>query len=261
MDYSEWHLLNVYLDLNELGLGMSIRGGVDSADGQGNTDVYISKILEGGAVQQDGRLRIGDILLEVNGVSLQDITHKEVVQAIMKAAPFLHLYVKRRKNENVGDDSRRANVFQEEENDDDNDDDDEEEDEPLMGDRGDDHPQMKRPLGRLSKPSPSTTTTDFTTASSSLITVPLTRDAHNGFGFSLTGGVGNQLAPNDPAIYVSKLVHDGPAHRCGQIQVGDQIVAVNGTQLTKVPYQWALQLIRSSPPSSSFTVRKALTWD
>ena len=59
MEYSEWHLLNVYLDLNELGLGMSIRGGVDSADGQGNTDVYISKILEGGAVQQDGRLRIG----------------------------------------------------------------------------------------------------------------------------------------------------------------------------------------------------------
>ena len=198
----------------------------------------------------------------MNGVSLQDITHKEVVQAIMKAAPFLHLYVKRRKNENVGDDSRRANVFQEEENDDDDndDDDDEEEDEPLMGDRGDDHPpQMKRPMGRLSKPS--TTTTDFTTASSSLITVPLTRDAHNGFGFSLTGGVGNQLAPNDPAIYVSKLVHDGPAHRCGQIQVGDQIVAVNGTQLTKVPYHWALQLIRSSPPSSSFTVRKALTWD
>lgn len=58
-DYSKWHFFNVYLDLTEKGLGMSIRGGTDSPDGHGNTDIFVSRILSGGAVHQDGRLDIG----------------------------------------------------------------------------------------------------------------------------------------------------------------------------------------------------------
>lgn len=62
-EYSKWTLLNVYLDLSNQGLGMSIRGGLDSPDVHGNVDVYISKILPGGAVYDDGRLQLGKIFL------------------------------------------------------------------------------------------------------------------------------------------------------------------------------------------------------
>ena len=57
---------NVYLDLSEKGLGMSIRGGIDSPDKFGNIDIYISRILAGGAVHQDGRLQIGMVYLNLN---------------------------------------------------------------------------------------------------------------------------------------------------------------------------------------------------
>ena len=64
-EYTKWDLFNVYLDLSEKGLGMSIRGGNDSPDKHGNIDVYVSRILAGGAVHQDGRLQIGKTCTDI----------------------------------------------------------------------------------------------------------------------------------------------------------------------------------------------------
>lgn len=204
--------------------------------------------------------------MEVNGVSLQAITHKEVVQAIMKASPYLHLSVKRHKADVGGDKNNKTpatlnrNIYE-----DDEEDDDEDEDEPLMG-GGDDGEEGGSLMSKLrksagfSKSNLQSTHFNNDAAEDSCIQVELQRD-DNGFGLSLTGGVDNQLTLNDVRIYVSKLVHGGAAHRNGLIQEGDQVVAINGTDLQKVPYAWALQLIRSSPPRSVFTIKKALTWD
>lgn len=50
------------------GLGFSIAGGIGNQHIPGDNSIYITKIIEGGAAQKDGRLQIGDRLLAVSPV-------------------------------------------------------------------------------------------------------------------------------------------------------------------------------------------------
>lgn len=53
---------------SHLGLGFSIAGGIGNQHIPGDNSIYITKIIEGGAAQKDGRLQIGDRLLAVSPV-------------------------------------------------------------------------------------------------------------------------------------------------------------------------------------------------
>ncbi|KFP56315.1 Disks large 3, partial [Cathartes aura] len=64
------------------GLGFSIAGGIGNQHIPGDNSIYITKIIEGGAAQKDGRLQIGDRLLAVNNTNLQDVRHEEAVAAL-----------------------------------------------------------------------------------------------------------------------------------------------------------------------------------
>uniref|UniRef100_A0A674BNA5 Par-3 family cell polarity regulator alpha, b n=1 Tax=Salmo trutta TaxID=8032 RepID=A0A674BNA5_SALTR len=77
--------LNIQLKKGPEGLGFSITSR-DVPIG-GSAPIYVKNILPRGAAIQDGRLKAGDRLLEVNGVDLVGRTQEEVV-ALLRATPM-----------------------------------------------------------------------------------------------------------------------------------------------------------------------------
>ncbi|NXS46257.1 DLG1 protein, partial [Balaeniceps rex] len=75
------------------GLGFSIAGGVGNQHIPGDNSIYVTKIIEGGAAHKDGKLQIGDKLLAVNSVCLEEVTHEEAVTALKNTSDFVYLKV------------------------------------------------------------------------------------------------------------------------------------------------------------------------
>ncbi|TSK22776.1 FERM and PDZ domain-containing protein 2 [Bagarius yarrelli] len=71
------------------GLGFSLVGGVNGSS------LQIKDICCGGVAEQDGRLRVGDILLEVNGVIVSGLSHLKVVDILRRAEGTVQLTVYR----------------------------------------------------------------------------------------------------------------------------------------------------------------------
>ncbi|XP_067665622.1 protein scribble homolog isoform X5 [Haliotis asinina] len=78
-------------------LGMSIKGGIKnfSANPLDKNDegIFISRINPEGAVGKDGRLVVGQRILEVNGTSLLGSTHQEAVRALRSVGDKMNIMV------------------------------------------------------------------------------------------------------------------------------------------------------------------------
>ncbi|XP_048696968.1 disks large homolog 2 isoform X19 [Caretta caretta] len=75
------------------GLGFSIAGGVGNQHIAGDNSIYVTKIIDGGAAQKDGRLQVGDRLLMVNNYSLEEVTHEEAVAILKNTSDVVYLKV------------------------------------------------------------------------------------------------------------------------------------------------------------------------
>ncbi|XP_022086266.1 nitric oxide synthase, brain-like isoform X2 [Acanthaster planci] len=75
-------------------------------------------------------------------------------------------------------------------------------------------------------------------------TVRLFKRPPHGLGFLV------RKRKTNPPVIISDLIPDGVADQSGLIQVGDILLAVNGVQLTDVPYSTALEVLRSVPMDS-----------
>ncbi|XP_022779941.1 tyrosine-protein phosphatase non-receptor type 13-like isoform X3 [Stylophora pistillata] len=74
----------VELEKRDGGLGLSVSGGINTSVKLGG--IYIKSLLPNGPADMDGRVQIGDRILQVNGISLVGVTHKQAVETI-KMAP------------------------------------------------------------------------------------------------------------------------------------------------------------------------------
>ncbi|KAF5404548.1 hypothetical protein PHET_01944 [Paragonimus heterotremus] len=69
------------------GFGFSLRGGTD----YDRVPLFVFRIADGGPTYLDGRIQIGDEILEINGVPAHAMTHQQAVDTINKSGSELHL--------------------------------------------------------------------------------------------------------------------------------------------------------------------------
>ncbi|KAJ0008699.1 hypothetical protein NQD34_016114 [Periophthalmus magnuspinnatus] len=94
--HSSSKVLDIKLKRGPSGLGFNIVGGVDQQYVVNDTGIYVSKIKEDGSAAEDGRLQEGDKILAINGVNLENQTHREVVDLFRTAGNDVHLKVLKR---------------------------------------------------------------------------------------------------------------------------------------------------------------------
>ncbi|CAF4656488.1 unnamed protein product [Rotaria sp. Silwood1] len=83
----------IEIDRGHSGLGLSVVGGFDTQ----LSAIIIHDIYDGCAAQRDGRLLVGDQILEVNSIDLRSSTHEEAIQALRQATNTVRILVLRGK--------------------------------------------------------------------------------------------------------------------------------------------------------------------
>ncbi|XP_014610897.1 PREDICTED: uncharacterized protein LOC106790479 isoform X3 [Polistes canadensis] len=239
------------------GLGISLEGTVDVENGQEvRPHHYIRSILPEGPVGQNGTLRSGDELLEVNGYRLLGINHMEVV-SVLKELP---IHVRMVCGRNVAsqdplcpiDTAQHQAAFQTRS--------------ILGGSLQNLLPTMDRLVKAKSDGSLASTTTTATVTDASLNKMksrslePLTGLAmwsseaqiielvkgERGLGFSILD-YQDPMNPNETVIVIRSLVPGGVAQVDGKLIPGDRLLFVNDIGLQNATLDQAVQALKGAP--------------
>ncbi|XP_015424106.1 PREDICTED: partitioning defective 3 homolog isoform X10 [Myotis davidii] len=206
--------LNIQLKKGTEGLGFSITSR-DVTIG-GSAPIYVKNILPRGAAIQDGRLKAGDRLVEVNGVDLAGKSQEEVVSLLRstKMEGTVSLLVFRQED---AFHPRELNA------------------EPS---------QMQIPKETKADEEDVVLTPDGTREFLTF-EVPLNDSGSAGLGVSVKG---NRSKENhaDLGIFVKSIINGGAASKDGRLRVNDQLIAVNGESLLGKTNQDAMETLRRS---------------
>ncbi|XDV46807.1 hypothetical protein PO909_016643, partial [Leuciscus waleckii] len=71
-------------DSGSAGLGVSVKGN-RSKENHADLGIFVKSIITGGAACKDGRLRVNDQLIAVNGESLLEKTNQEAMETLRKS--------------------------------------------------------------------------------------------------------------------------------------------------------------------------------
>ncbi|XP_077465320.1 membrane-associated guanylate kinase, WW and PDZ domain-containing protein 3a isoform X2 [Stigmatopora argus] len=79
----------VELDRSQRGFGFSLRGGKEY-----NMGLFILRLAEDGPALKDGRIHVGDQIVEINGEATQGITHTRAIELIQAGGNKVHLLLR-----------------------------------------------------------------------------------------------------------------------------------------------------------------------
>ncbi|XP_024596793.1 LOW QUALITY PROTEIN: protein scribble homolog [Neophocaena asiaeorientalis asiaeorientalis] len=212
------------------GLGISIAGGKGSTPYKGDDEgIFISRVSEEGPAAQAG-VRVGDKLLEVNGVALQDAEHQQAVEALRGAGTTVHVRLWR---ERMVEPENAVTVT------------------PLRPE--DDYSPRERWGGGLRprprQPEPPGPLRQRRVAC-------LVR-SDKGLGFSIAGGKGSTpYRAGDPGIFISRIAEGGAAHRAGTLQVGDRVLSIDGVDVTEARHDHAVSLLTAASPTIALLLER-----
>ncbi|KAI1897175.1 hypothetical protein AGOR_G00080510 [Albula goreensis] len=81
---------SVDLERDNKGFGFSLRGGREY-----NMDLYVLRLAEDGAAVRNGKMRVGDEILEINGESTKNMKHARAIELIKNGGRRVRLVLKR----------------------------------------------------------------------------------------------------------------------------------------------------------------------
>ncbi|XP_056155359.1 protein scribble homolog isoform X2 [Lampris incognitus] len=210
------------------GLGISIAGGKGSTPYKGDDEgIFISRVSEEGPAARAG-VKVGDKLLEVNGVDLHGAEHHTAVEALRSSGATVSMTVLR---ERMVEPENAITTT------------------PLRPE--DDYfPRERRSSGLpfCVEASPSGPRQRLSTC--------LVRN-DKGLGFSIAGGKGSTpYRTGDTGIYISRIAEGGAAHRDSTLRVGDRVISINGVDMTEARHDQAVALLTGTSPTIALLVER-----
>ncbi|XP_070842226.1 protein scribble homolog isoform X4 [Chaetodon trifascialis] len=210
------------------GLGISIAGGKGSTPYKGDDEgIFISRVSEEGPAARAG-VKVGDKLLEVNGVDLHEAEHHTAVEALRSSGATVSMTVLR---ERMVEPENAITTT------------------PLRPE--DDYfPRERRSSGLAFnlETSPSGPQQRLSTS--------LIRN-DKGLGFSIAGGKGSTpYRTGDTGIYISRIAEGGAAHRDSTLRVGDRVISINGVDMTEARHDQAVALLTGTSPTIALLVER-----
>ncbi|XP_034135510.1 disks large 1 tumor suppressor protein isoform X4 [Drosophila guanche] len=246
------------------GLGFSIAGGIGNQHIPGDNGIYVTKLMDGGAAQVDGRLSIGDKLIAVrtNGSekNLENVTHELAVATLKSITDKVTLIVGKTQHltssasqsggstagvaaagagADVGLQQQQLSQSQSQ----------------LATSQSqsqvkEQHQQVNSQstepgsryastnvLAAVPPGTPRAVSTEDITREPRTITI---QKGPQGLGFNIVGGEDGQ------GIYVSFILAGGPADLGSELKRGDQLLSVNNANLTHATHEEAAQALKTS---------------
>ncbi|XP_070537894.1 discs large homolog 1-like protein isoform X4 [Ptychodera flava] len=250
------NVMTVELLKGSKGLGFSIAGGVGNQHIPGDNGIFVTKIIEGGAAQQEGTLEIGDRLIRVGNANLENVTHEDAVAALKATPEKVVLTVAKPHNpptsvyehdspphppdiSNISQTSSQ-NVYQHT---------------PPSVRSDHSAPPLPPPTNNL-PPEVMYSRVDKTRVDSYSTSTPKTyvdgedfpreprkvvlQKGTTGLGFNIVGGEDGE------GIFISFILAGGVADLSGELKRGDQILSVNSKDLTLATHEEAAAALKNA---------------
>ncbi|XP_057218157.1 membrane-associated guanylate kinase, WW and PDZ domain-containing protein 1b isoform X1 [Triplophysa rosa] len=204
----------------------------------------IGRIIEGSPADRCGKLKVGDRILAVNGCSITNKSHSDIVNLIKEAGNTVTLRII------PGDESSNASLLtnaekiatittthtpQQQ---------------SAPEPRNNTKPKQESFEFKAPQAPPPPAPTQTSNQDAEFYSVDLERD-NKGFGFSLRGGREYNMD-----LYVLRLAEDGAAVRNGKMRVGDEILDINGESTKGMKHARAIELIKNGGRNVHLVLRR-----
>uniref|UniRef100_A0A1B6G6F8 PDZ domain-containing protein n=1 Tax=Cuerna arida TaxID=1464854 RepID=A0A1B6G6F8_9HEMI len=186
-------------------VGITLAGGADYEA----KEITVHKVLAGSPADRDGRIQKGDRILSINGRSMKGVSHRESLAILKAPRPEVVLVVSRWRPDGYTDPQT--------------------EDPLVLSLRNNLRPP--RIPEQTSADSDKEEVVESEVARGPPLTVTLVKDGA-GLGFSLEGGKDSPLG--DQPLTIKKIFTGGCAEKSGQLFAGDELLSVNGTDVTSM---------------------------
>uniref|UniRef100_A0A0B7A5U4 RING-type E3 ubiquitin transferase n=1 Tax=Arion vulgaris TaxID=1028688 RepID=A0A0B7A5U4_9EUPU len=181
--------------------------------------VYILTLIPGSLAACDGRLKMDDRVLEINGQDVSYGTQEQAACIIISSPAHVQFVVARRSRPQTPDIIRSAaehskySLF------------------------SDDHEKPVSPL--------------CFTCKEKIVTI--NKDPSETLGVSIAGGVASHRG--DTPVYITNINRDGCVGRTNVLKKGDLLVSINGTSLLNITHSETVRIIRQNSGVKVLTLR------